>query len=255
MVKNKVTPKSQQTTMEEDERCKPFKKRPSSRVVGEPITDGGKPLKRKFDHISTIYDEKRVSALAEESRDIMEDKSKRLFGRHTPDLEAINKKQDEAKANATKFFSTGYPLNVVYKSAMVTATMFLNKQLGHFYVNITFGNMKFPGLSAHFQLSEDLKNVILLRTRSISVTGLQKSDCFLIQKSECFLTAGKNALEVIFKCTNPNVTFEFNIDVEKVVSYFNESKRLQVEIFDHFYSVGYNAHTLKAYKELLSSPF
>lgn len=238
----------------EDESCIPFKKRPSSRVVGEPVTDGGKSLKRKFDHISTIYDEKRVSALAEESREIMSDKSKRLFERHRPDFGAIKKKQDEAKANATKFILTGYPLNVVYKSAMVTATMFLNKQLGHFYVNVTFGNMKFQGLSADFQLSEDLKNVILLRTRSISMTEFQ-SESFLIEKSECFLTPGKDASEVIFKCTNRHVEFEFNIDVDKVKSYFRESKRLQVEIFDHYYSIGFNAFTLEVYKELLTSPF
>lgn len=107
-------------------------------------------------------------------------------------------------------------------SAMITMT----RRLGFFFVNVTLNGV--PSARIHLEyrpnpMKRMRENFILI---DVFQTAGSKT---LILKEECDLTSAKKASHLTLRCNNEKTKFEFFIDMENVIGYIRESKRLLME--------------------------
>lgn len=104
-------------------------------------------------------------------------------------------------------------------SAMITLT----RRLGFFFVNITLNGV--PSARVHLEYRPNVMK--RLRENFILIDVFQTvGSTTRILKSECELTSSGKKNVVTLKCTNPDAKFELFIDMENVLGYIRESKRL-----------------------------
>jgi hypothetical protein len=105
----------------------------------------------------------------------------------------------------------------------VSATITLTRRLGFFFVNISLNGV--PTARVHLEYRPDVMK--RLRENFILIDVFQTAGCLTrILKSECDLTSSGKKAVLTLRCNNSDAKFELFIDMENVVGYIRESKRL-----------------------------